>query len=177
MFVKLGPMQQERQQKSEPEPIWLDRHAHGKRTHFGRWPSRKERSREAMFRDWYGRENGVREIMAHQSGSVRAGEILGNVLPKLGLKRRFVLEDIREQWPEIVGKAVAAQTQPVSLRGKTLSVEVRSATWLHILEREHKHRVLANVQAACEEPINNIRFVPLGRYSPGRGAPGTAPRS
>jgi len=148
-------------------PHWLDRVSNSGRTHFGRWPSSKERSRERILRDWYGSEHATNEILAHQSPATPAGQVLGELFSTLGLRRQFALDEMQRQWTQIVGNAVAAQSRPVSLRRKTLAIEVSNATLLHILEREQKPQVLESVQRACGEPIERIRFVPQGRYSSG----------
>jgi len=66
----------------------------------------------------------------------RAPRPLSAALEQLGHQAapQTVLARIQAAWPEVVGAAIAAEAQPTSERGGTLTVACRSATWASELE-------------------------------------------
>ncbi|HAK59641.1 MAG TPA: DUF721 domain-containing protein [Nitrospiraceae bacterium] len=58
---------------------------------------------------------------------------LGTVLSKRGLGGRLKEYRIFGQWEKIVGTVIALHAQPLSVRGKTLSVVVDSSAWMQQL--------------------------------------------
>lgn len=88
----------------------------------------------------------------------RAAGVLERVLRRSGLH-----EGLRERraltlWPEVVGRALARVTEPVSLREGSLLVRVRGASWraeLHHLLPE----LLARLNQLLDQPLREIRLV------------------
>jgi len=72
-------------------------------------------------------------------------------------------------WPDLVGADVARRALPVGLRDRVLTVEVRSTTWLYVLQREHRDEVCARLRAATAGDVTDVRFVPPGRLPRGPG--------
>jgi predicted nucleic acid-binding Zn ribbon protein len=66
----------------------------------------------------------------------RAPRPLSAALEQLGHEAapQTVLARIQAAWPAVVGSVIAAEAQPVSERGGTLTVACRSATWASELE-------------------------------------------
>ncbi len=66
----------------------------------------------------------------------RAPRPLAAALEQLGHEAapQTVLARVQAAWPEAVGAAIAAEAQPVSERGGTLTVTCRSAAWASELE-------------------------------------------
>jgi len=66
----------------------------------------------------------------------RAPRPLSAALEQLGHETapQTVLAQVQAAWSEVVGTAIAAEAQPVSERGGTLTVACRSATWASELE-------------------------------------------
>lgn len=58
---------------------------------------------------------------------------LGTMLAKRGLGGRLKEYRIFGQWKKIVGTVIALHAQPLSVRGKTLSVVVDSSAWMQQL--------------------------------------------
>jgi len=68
-------------------------------------------------------------------------------------------------WGEIVGEAVAAQTQPRAIRNKILFIDVSHSTWIQQLQFL-KPTLLEKINAFLgETQIQDIRFK-LGKVSP-----------
>ena len=68
-------------------------------------------------------------------------------------------------WNEIVGKSVAAQAQPRSIRNRILFIEVSHSTWMQQLQFL-KPTLLEKINSFLGEPlIQDIRFR-LGKISP-----------
>jgi hypothetical protein len=73
-------------------------------------------------------------------------------------------------WKEIVGEAVAGQTQPRAVRNRILFIDVSHSTWLQQLQFL-KPTLLEKINAFLgEPPIKDIRFK-LGKISPTHPAP------
>ena len=146
---------------------WLDRSRNRHRTHFRRRPSRREWERERLLRDWYGRDAGRLEALAHQRPSQSIREALPRVLDRLGLREGSTLSDLQKAWSDLVGSDVARFTLPVALRGGTLQIEVGNASWMYVLENMHKDAILAAVKTYTGGEVKTIRFVPAGRRRAG----------
>lgn len=161
----------------DPSPFWLQRRANRGKTHFARRPSRREQARERLLKDWYGSDRGRIEIMARQSHGRPIAGVVGEILANMPRNEPALLERLRQHWPELVGRDVAAQTRPAALDHGWLQIEVANSTWRFILEREHKSSVDKRLRAFAEGRLTGIRFVPAGRYmaTPEREQPGPDP--
>jgi predicted nucleic acid-binding Zn ribbon protein len=60
-------------------------------------------------------------------------------------------------WPDVVGAAVTAQTQPVSIQRGILSVATSSAAWAQTLTFE-RQRILEKLNVHLPSPLVDIRF-------------------
>ena len=77
--------------------------------------------------------NGVsREVK--RNPTKRVGDLLKGVLKELGLEEKFEEGRLREEWPRIVGEAIARRSTPLSVRGKTLIVEVENNVWMNEIQ-------------------------------------------
>lgn len=142
---------------------WTDRTDRCRLTHFARCATAAERRREQALADWYGADRAMAEIAVHRSPARPVGELLDGVLHGLGMADAVVLERVSTVWPDLVGADVARRASPVGLRGRVLTVEVRSPTWLYVLQREHRDEVCARLRAATAGDVTDVRFVPPGR--------------
>jgi predicted nucleic acid-binding Zn ribbon protein len=67
------------------------------------------------------------------AGPRQVGDVLSNVISRLGLRRDLDDYRIFEAWDRVVGAQIAQQAQPVRLDSRRLVVHVRSAVWLQEL--------------------------------------------
>ena len=148
------------------EETWLSRRTNRNRTHFGRVPSPRERSREGLLQDWYGSDRARLEVLAHQPTARPIEQVLGEVMSRFARGEAALFEKIRGGWPDMVGADIARHTRVAALRDSVLRIEVSSSTWRYVLEREHRDRILERVQAFSQGTVSRIRFIPPGRQAP-----------
>ncbi|MDH4027339.1 MAG: DUF721 domain-containing protein [Nitrospirota bacterium] len=60
-------------------------------------------------------------------------DVLRKCIKSLGLGSGAVFKAVCNQWPKIVGEAVAAHTFPDMIKGGTLTIIVDSPQWMHHL--------------------------------------------
>jgi predicted nucleic acid-binding Zn ribbon protein len=90
----------------------------------------------------------------------KVGALVDRFLAEKGLDRQVKRLEVMETWPDVVGPAVAEVTEPRSVSGGTLFVEVRSSAWLMELDLM-KGRILAEVNRERDEDarIEKLVFV------------------
>ena len=64
-------------------------------------------------------------------GPAKLGDLLGNVVSRLGLERNLDDYRIWAAWDEVVGPAVARNAQPIRLQARRLVVAVKNACLLY----------------------------------------------
>jgi len=93
------------------------------------------------------------------------GDIIPLIMKKLGLDQQHWLAVLAEEWPSLVGDAVAAHTRPGRFENKVLTVFVDSAVWLNELSRYGRKKMLENLQKRFgADRIADVRMQP----DPGR---------
>jgi len=86
-------------------------------------------------------------------------DVLGKILPKLGLSERLSEQQITEAWSSIVGGFLAQHSLPVALQGGILSIQVLQPTVRYELERSWKAEILSKLQARfTARVVREIRF-------------------
>ena len=96
--------------------------------------------------------------------------VLENTLKRLEIDVPLKTYSILGAWNEIVGSAVAAHSQPRSIRNRILFIDVTHSTWMQQLQFL-KPTLLQKVNNFCGEPlIQDIRFK-LGKILPGIPSP------
>jgi predicted nucleic acid-binding Zn ribbon protein len=103
--------------------------------HKGRWALQRERCRI---------DSPV--PAADDREPVAVGDMVGDVMKKLGLAGREWEGILQREWPELVGDDVARHTRPGRVDRKRLVVFVDSSTWLYELKRYSRGRFLGNIQ-------------------------------
>jgi predicted nucleic acid-binding Zn ribbon protein len=92
----------------------------------------------------------------------RAPRPLAAALGRLGhdAAPATLLARVQASWPEAVGRAIAAEAQPVGERGGTVTVVCRSATWaneLELLGPELLERLNAALGEGGAKPLTKLR--------------------
>ena len=81
------------------------------------------------------------------SENVTIGQVIPALMKRMGLKEQHTIGMALEDWPAIVGPAVAAHTRPGSVKYGRMVVFVDSAVWLSELTRGGgREQMLANVR-------------------------------
>lgn len=86
------------------------------------------------------------------------GEILYAALKRRGMAAKLEENAVLKLWPKAVGKQIAIQTQPDSLRGGTLFIRTTSSVWvqqLHFMKEEIRQKLNG---LAGKDVIKEIRF-------------------
>lgn len=81
---------------------------------------------------------GIEDEQRHRE-VVPVGDLLDDVLAKLGGASRFSLLEIMEHWEDIVGSRWKSATRPVKVAGQTLIVEVIDGAAASLLRFELPH--------------------------------------
>jgi predicted nucleic acid-binding Zn ribbon protein len=87
------------------------------------------------------------------------GEIIPQLMKKLGVESEHWQEVLSGSWEKLAGKAVAKHTRPGRFEKGTLVVFVDSSVWLNELSRYGKDDLLANLQKTFgADRIKAVRF-------------------
>lgn len=87
-------------------------------------------------------------------------EILRKLVKNYGIESGAVLNSIRRNWNEIVGKTIAVHTAPDTIKNRTLSVKVDTPQWMHHLSF-FKEDIIEKLKSYN---VQDIRFR-IGRLS------------
>ena len=92
-------------------------------------------------------------------GPERVGELVERFLEGRGVAEQVRRQSAVDEWPALVGEAIAAVTRARSVSAGALFVEVRSSPWLMELEMM-KGEILRRINAGREDArIDRIVFV------------------
>ena len=84
---------------------------------------------------------------------------LKSLIEKTGLKKRLEQQRVLEMWGQIVGGAIAKNTEAVSVNQGTLVIKAKSAAWRQELQLQKKE-ILENLNTgSANKLIKDIRFV------------------
>ena len=111
--------------------------------------------RERVIAEW----RGLTEPKQRPDRWRTAGELLPQLMQKLGLRERLHEKDVMEAWSGIVGDFIAAHSAPVSLREGVLYVRVLQPALHYELEQISKAEILRKLkQRFGARTIRDIRF-------------------
>ena len=130
--------------------------------------SRKRRKKykkfESLLKSWYGDEAGGQEIASYLPKPVHIKDTLDTVLGNAIGPREYKLIDLKKNWSSLMGKDVGNNSEPVSIKNKILSIEVKNSIWLMQLNNFYKSMVEEKVKSFCGNDFcNRIKFVPIGK--------------
>jgi hypothetical protein len=111
--------------------------------------------RKRILQEWRGLPG---EPRPDRSTSI--GDILGKLMPKLGLDTRIKEQDIREAWVGIVGEFIAKHSQPDRLIAGTLMIRVIQPSVRYELDRTWKPEIIRKLREAFgQKVIREIKFI------------------
>ncbi|MDT8391171.1 MAG: DciA family protein [Lentisphaeria bacterium] len=149
-------------EEKEHNPWWMDAKDRAHLSHFSRHPSKRERAREQVMRQWYGAEASA-VIGARRSPPRHIGQTVDQVIKELGMSRNVLMESLLLHWPEIVGKDMASRAVPSEIKGTCLVIEVANAAWLYALRTIHKTMISDKVAVFSQSKLTDVQFVPQGK--------------
>lgn len=119
----------------------------------GRFPA-KWSVAQRVLQEWRGLPG---EPRADRSTTV--SDVLGKLLPKLGLDSRIKEADITAAWAAIVGDFIAQHSQPERLVAGTLHVRVIQSSVRYELDRTWKPQIIRKLRDQFgEKVIRDIKF-------------------
>jgi predicted nucleic acid-binding Zn ribbon protein len=83
--------------------------------------------------------------------------LLNSIEGRKQWQSRQQFRQLLNQWPQLVGEAVAAQTRPVSIQQHSLNVATASSAWAQNLMFE-RHRLMQKINAQLGLQLQDIRF-------------------
>ncbi len=87
-------------------------------------------------------------------------DVLGKLLPKLGIEGRIREADILRVWSEIVGEFIAQHSQPDRLVAGTLHIRVIQSSVRYELDRVWKPEIVRKLRERfSERTIRDIKFI------------------
>ncbi len=120
----------------------------------GRFPAKWTAARR-LLQEWRGFDESARPDRASP-----VGDILGKLLPQLGLDTRIKEADITAAWKGIVGEFIAQHSQPERLVAGTLHIRVIQPSVRYELDRTWKPEIIRKLREQFgEKVIRDIKFV------------------
>jgi predicted nucleic acid-binding Zn ribbon protein len=120
----------------------------------GRFPKKWTAGRR-LLQEWRGFDNEVRP-----DRSALVSDLLGKLLPQLGLDTRIKEADITAAWKGIVGEFIAQHSQPERLVAGTLHIRVIQASVRYELDRTWKPEIIQKLRERFgQKVIRDIKFV------------------
>ncbi len=111
--------------------------------------------RKRILQEWRGLPGAPR---SDRDASVT--EVLGKLLPKLGLETRIKEQDIQSAWLEIVGEFIAKHSQPERLVAGTLMIRVIQPSVRYELDRVWKPEIIRKLREIFgQKVIGDIKFI------------------
>lgn len=104
-------------------------------TNKGRWQVQRER---CYLED--------RKPPANYHDARSISQVIPELMKKLGIEEQHWFAVLEEEWPNIVGEAVAKHTRPGRFEKRNLVVFVDSSVWLNELLRYGRKKILLNLQ-------------------------------
>lgn len=89
----------------------------------------------------------------------RAGELLPTLLERYGVARQVRAHKLVAEWPEIVGRRIAARAEPEQISGGVLWIRVENAAWLQELSLL-RDELLSRVREALggDPPVDDLKL-------------------
>lgn len=117
-----------------------------------------------LLSEWYDGQRAKVETIAYSSPAVNMAEQVDKLLDKVASPEVIDGIKLRESWPEIAGKQIAAISEPINLRDGIAEIGVFHNAWLRELKGPIKNRLLQNINRIFgDERCREIRFVPGAR--------------
>ena len=86
-------------------------------------------------------------------------DLIPGIVRSIGIQDQITAEAITEEWQSIVGSFLGANSRPVKLQGRVLTIAVLQSTLLYMLEQEFKREILAKVRARFgEKTVRDVKF-------------------
>jgi predicted nucleic acid-binding Zn ribbon protein len=114
-----------------------------------------ESLRAKVIAEW----RGLKEPFERKERCKSVGDLLQNLMPKLGLGERLNESEVRAAWKDVVGEFIAQHAAPAGLSGGVLGIHVLQPSLRYELERNWKREILKKLQDKFgKKAIREIQF-------------------
>ena len=108
--------------------------------------------RASILAMWRGVDLRPLEI-ARRDNTRPMGDLVKQVLDKVGLDRKQAETEIVKVWNQIIDPTVTAHAQPDGIRNGTLFVNVSNSVWLSEIVRYHRRDILQRLQTSFGKKV------------------------
>ncbi|MBL6763660.1 MAG: DUF721 domain-containing protein [Verrucomicrobiae bacterium] len=108
--------------------------------------------RAATLAAWRGVDLRPLEI-ARRDNTRPMGDLVKQVLNKVGLDRKQAETEIVKVWNEIIDPTITVHAQPDGIRNGTLFVNVSNSVWLSEIVRYHRRDILQRLQTSFGKKV------------------------
>lgn len=88
----------------------------------------------------------------------KLGDLLSALITRKGWGRQWALQQLKKEWPGLVGENASKHSYPASVHGEKLFVDVDSPIWANQLNFSRKKILMTYNSYAPKEEINDIFF-------------------
>lgn len=115
----------------------------------------RRRIRARVLSEWHGcRVERNTRVFEHP-----ISDLVPGIMRKVGVQDQINAEEITAEWQAIVGDFLGANSRPVKLQHRVLTIAVLQSTLLYMLEQEFKREILAKVRSRFgEKTVRDVRF-------------------
>lgn len=91
--------------------------------------------------------------IARRDNTRPMGDLVKQVLNKVGLDRKQAETEIVKVWNEIIDPTITVHAQPDGIRNGTLFVNVSNSVWLSEIVRYHRRDILQRLQTSFGKKV------------------------
>ncbi|MGK0185161.1 MAG: hypothetical protein ACI9R3_000936 [Verrucomicrobiales bacterium] len=115
----------------------------------------RARVRARVLGEWHGcRVDRKTHVFEHP-----ISDLVPGIMRKVGVQDQINAEAITAEWQAIVGDFLGANSRPVRLQHRVLTIAVLQSTLLYLLEQEFKREILTKVRARFgEKTVRDVKF-------------------
>ncbi len=156
---------EEKQDKRRASGVggWLTRNDNRNAGEFYGTPSRREREREEVLADFVGEERRAEVFASFRPAPKSIKDVLESFLSECSVEDIELLENLRRNWPSIVGADNAKQCRPLSIDGRRLLVEVYLPAFMFVLRGQLKSIINGRLSAYTNGRLDTVMLTPAAK--------------
>ncbi len=123
---------------------------------------RRSESLPSILEDWYGKEEGSSEVIAHLPDTITIQDAIKEVFSGSNDSGNEILNKIRAEWSDLVGGDISSVSSPKFLKDYVLYVQVENSSWLMELRNGGKDILRKLQEIYGKDSIKRINFILSG---------------
>jgi hypothetical protein len=117
----------------------------------------------SILEEWYGKETGSTEMIAHLPDVVPIQQALNNIVSNSINSDNSDLIRLKCDWEELVGKDIANIAQPKNIKNGIIYVEVANSAWMMELKNYSKKMIMEKISGLYgDKSYKDMVFIPAG---------------